>query len=197
MGQAVFTYSELMQYEVGNSVASSYIPTQGSATTRVAETASGSGNSEVFNDSQGVLFADLKFSENGRISISNSDNSDQVILGNAGGIFYRITENNSDPITQFISSSEDLQHKFALKYNSPETTIWVDGFEIHSSAVSYALNSLSKFSFTSQGSPFYGKTKEIGYYNTILTDLELETLTSYRTWISMVNELNLNIIYNG
>ena len=44
---------------------------------------------------------------------------------------------------------------------------------------------------------FYGKTKEIGYYDTALTDLELETLTSYRSWESMVNELNLNIIYNG
>jgi hypothetical protein len=38
---------------------SSYIPTQGSIQTRVAETASGSGNSEVFNDSEGVLFADI------------------------------------------------------------------------------------------------------------------------------------------
>ena len=44
---------------------------------------------------------------------------------------------------------------------------------------------------------FYGKTKELGYYDTALTDLELETLTSYRNWVSMVNELNLNIIYNG
>ena len=41
------------QVESGN--ASSYIPTQGSASTRVAETASGSGNSEVFNDSEGVF----------------------------------------------------------------------------------------------------------------------------------------------
>ena len=46
------------QFEIG-SVASSYIPTQGSAVTRVAETASGAGNSEVFNDSEGVLFLNL------------------------------------------------------------------------------------------------------------------------------------------
>jgi len=180
------------QLEIG--IPTSYIPTNGSSVQRAAETANGSGNSEVFNDSEGVLYADIKFLENGRISISNSDNSDQVILGNAGGIFYRITENNSDPITQFISSSEDLQHKFALKYNSPETTIWVDGFEIYTSAVSYALNSLSKFSFTSQGSPFYGKTKEIGYYDEVLTDEELEYITSYRSLNELVTELNLNTL---
>ena len=36
---------------------SSYIPTNGSTVQRSAETCNGSGNSEVFNDSQGVLFA--------------------------------------------------------------------------------------------------------------------------------------------
>ena len=41
------------------SYASSYIPTNGSTVQRAAETCNGSGNSEVFNDSQGVLFADI------------------------------------------------------------------------------------------------------------------------------------------
>jgi len=46
------------QLEVG-SYATSYIPTSGSTVQRAAETANGSGNSEVFNDSEGVLFADI------------------------------------------------------------------------------------------------------------------------------------------
>ena len=46
------------QLEVG-SYATSYIPTSGSSVQRAAETANGSGNSEVFNDSEGVLFADI------------------------------------------------------------------------------------------------------------------------------------------
>ena len=37
----------------------SYIPTSGSTVTRQADTANGSGNSEVFNDSEGVLFANI------------------------------------------------------------------------------------------------------------------------------------------
>ena len=40
------------------------------------------------------------------------------------------------------------------------------------------------------------KQKKLAYYDEILTDLELETLTSYRTWEEMVKELNLNIIHN-
>ena len=42
--------------------------------------------------------------------------------------------------------------------------------------------------------PFYGKTKELGYYDTALTDEELETLTSYRSLNEMVTELNLNAL---
>ena len=41
------------------SYATSYIPTNGSTVQRAAETCNESGNSEVFNDSQGVLFADV------------------------------------------------------------------------------------------------------------------------------------------
>ena len=56
-GNYVYAYGG--QIEDGSYATSSYIPTQGSAVTRVAETASGSGNSEVFNDSEGVLFVDI------------------------------------------------------------------------------------------------------------------------------------------
>ena len=41
---------------------------------------------------------------------------------------------------------------------------------------------------------FHGKTKEIAYYDEILTDAELETLTSYRSLNEMVIELNLNAL---
>ena len=41
---------------------------------------------------------------------------------------------------------------------------------------------------------FYGKTKEIAYYDEILTDLELEYLTSYRSLNELVTELNLNTL---
>ena len=43
-------------------------------------------------------------------------------------------------------------------------------------------------------SQFYGKTKEIGYYDEILTDEELEYMTSYRSLNEMVTELNLNAL---
>jgi hypothetical protein len=77
--------------------------------------------------------------------------------------------------------------------------VYLNGFLIGSNTLPSPLSGLNVLDFNLPNgvNNFYGKTKEIGYYNTALTDLELETLTSYRTWLSMVKELNLNVIYNG
>ncbi len=183
------------QLESG-SITSSYIPTSGSTVTRAADVANGSGNSEVFNDSEGVLMLETKFLQSGRIGISNSDNSDQVVIGLASGlgIFYRIRENNSNPITQFVGVSEFQNNKIAVKYKSTETSFFVNGFELNTNSTSYILNGLNELAFTSESSPLYGKTKEIGYYDEILTDSELEYLTSYRSLSELVKELNLNTL---
>ena len=194
------------QSESGN-VASSYIPTQGSASTRVAETASGAGNSEVFNDSEGVLFVDTSSVNDGQykfIGISDGTNSNRL------GLF--IGNSNNKMSVESVGSGTNLgiydkgivtenNNKIGLKYKTNNCSLWVNGFEIgvDTSFAAFTNGTLTELSFDrGDGNfDFYGKTKEIGYYDTILTDLELETLTSYKSWTSMVNELNLNIIYNG
>ena len=195
------------QVESGN--ASSYIPTQGSASTRVAETASGSGNSEVFNDSEGVLFANIAANANDgtsrRISISDETNTNRIFFSyttTSNSIRMYVVAGGSNVVDRIVSISDITNfNKIILKYKENDFSLWVNGFEVSTdtNGVSFPTNTLKNLSFNGAtgGSDFYGKTKEIGYYNTILTDLELETLTSYKSWTSMVNELNLNIIYNG
>ena len=194
------------QLEV-NSVVSSYIPTQGTIQTRVQETANGSGNSEVFSDSQGVLFANIAANANdgslrtitlGDGSSSNAvsfryDNPNQITLYlNSGGA------------SQF-SAAANVQtlsfNKCLIKYKANDFSAWVNGFEIgtDTSGSTFTSGTLDRINFDigyTSTNPFYGKTKEIAYYDEVLTDLELETLTSYRTWEAMVKELNLNIIHN-
>ena len=198
------------QLEAG-SYLTSYIPTQGSAVTRQADTASGAGNSEVFNDSEGVLFADV---------ISNGGTTDWYIsiydLTKNNIVAIRIVYNNSNKVSVFMVSNGGSAefdvfydvgslgfknfNKFALKYKVNDVSLFFNGFEvitISSAAMASGFKSLNFANATGGTQPFYGKTKEIAYYDTVLTDLELETLTSYRSWLSMVKELNLNVIYNG
>ena len=193
--------------EENNSHATSYIPTQGTIQTRVAETASGSGNSEVFNDSQGVLFANIAANSDDLtfrlISLSDGTTSNRISLG------YRTTSNaiyceirNSNVTQAFlITTINDIKtkSKVSVKYKENDFALWVNGFEVSTDTSGITPINLSKINFDSgqqSGGFFYGKTKEIAYYDEVLTDLELETLTSYRTWEAMVKELNLNIIHN-
>jgi len=184
----------------------SYIPTSGSTVTRAAETCNNSGNSEVFNDSEGVLFADISALANDgtsrRLAISDgtANNRIEILYGSISDrIDFQVVSSGSFQGSGFGLTDATNFSKVALKYKSNDLVFWINGFEVAadtSATMPVGLDTM-RFEDGAGANDFYGKTKEIGYYDTILTDAELETLTSYRNWVSMVNELNLNIIYNG
>lgn len=183
----------------------SYIPTSGSSVTRQADTANGSGNSEVFNDSEGVLFADIAALSDDLtfrlISLSDGTTSNRLSLG------YRSTSNaiyceirNANATQAFlITTINDIKtkSKVSVKYKENDFAMWVNGFEVSTDTSGITPINLSKINFDSgqqSGGYFYGNTKEIGYYDTALTDEELEYLTSYRSLNELVTELNLNTL---
>ena len=189
-----------------NSAASSYIPTQGTIQTRVQEAASGSGNSEVFNSEQGVLFANIAANANDgtyrMISLSDGtvNNSTNIQYSGVSNQIRTRIENSGSPQADITSTvtSQTLFNKIAVLYKSNQFELWSNGFKVGEDTSGTPPSGINELSFDrgDGGSDFYGKTKEISYYDAILTDLELETLTSYRTWEAMVKELNLNIIHN-
>ena len=190
------------QVEAG-SFSSSYIPTNGSAVTRAIDIASESGNSEVFNNVEGTIFIDTNFKSNSGVQViccvhDFATNKRLEIWANSNLINGFI--GGSSSITVGSSNIINGSHKIALSYKSGNSSFYVDGFLIGSSSSTFTIAELTKMTlgyYTTSQYLSESPTKEVGYYNTILTDSELETLTSYRNWVTMVNELNLNIIYNG
>ena len=185
------------QLEQG-SYPTSYIPTNGTAVTRSAETASGAGNSTTFNDSEGVLmFEGSNISENNSttISIGLSDgslsNSISLYYFGASGLYYDIfnpsgTRSGNIPMAKLQQANNN---KIALKYKSQDISLFVNGFELLTNSGTLSLNGLSEVSldYGNGAFPFYGNTKQIQYFDTILDSQQLEQLTSWTSFTDMAN----------
>ena len=182
------------QVEQG-SYPTSYIPTNGSAVTRSAETANGSGDAATFNDSEGVLMIEsslLDVSQDGnRISISDGSSAENRITfrylnDNETQIELGLTNGFSEILN--VDSSESF-NKIAVVYNSTNASVFINGFNLVTDTMS-SLSGLSQLQFNrfnSNTENFYGNTKQLQYYNSALTDSELETLTSWVSFSDMAN----------
>ena len=181
-----------------NSFSTSYIPTSGSTVTRQADTANDAGNSQVFNDIEGTIFLDTNFKNSSGVQILCS------VHDFATNKRLEIWANNN-LINGFIGGSSNINvgssnlingsHKIALNYKSGNSSFYIDGFLIGSSNSSFTISALTKMNLSYlDGVQFtsISPTKEIGYYDEILTDEELEYMTSYRTLRELAEELNLN-----
>jgi hypothetical protein len=201
-GDSIYIYGAMLEQ---GSYPTSYIKTTNQAVTRAAETCNGAGNAATFNDSEGVLFVDSATlvegedvriiglsdgSTNNRISITYHSTENRIqIYGDKNGTIFNL---------EYLNAIKTDYNKVAVKYNASSVDFYYNGFLVDTVVPSdmfdsNILNSLN-FDRVDNGNNFYGKTKEIGYYDAVLTDSELEYLTSYRSLNELVTELNLNTL---
>jgi len=180
------------QLEQG-SYPTSYIPNFGTAlgVTRSAETATGSGDASTFNDSEGVLMAEisaLEIATNKYINIYKDANNRILLWITSSGIIRAYAIVNSSGSNAFIDTvGVDVtnNNKIALRWQGFTLSLFVNGTKIGDSTVT---NNFSMMGLTTLDlkdvtnvNHFYGNTKQLQYFDTSLTDSELETLTS---WVS-------------
>jgi len=190
------------QLEEG-SYSTSLIKTNGSSATRLQDECDNAGDSSTFNSEEGVLFAEISaLADDGTyrlMSIEDASNS-FIYLG------YKDTSNvvrarmEVGGVTSFnmeyVLSDETEFNKVAVKWKVNDFALWVNGVEVETdtSGGSFNTDTLNKLSFNrNSSSSFLGKTKDLRVYNTALTDLELEGISSWESFIAMANGQNYTI----
>ncbi len=177
----------------------SYIPTNGTTVTRNAETCNGAGTSATFNDSEGVLMAEISALANDGtfrfISLKNNTTVDIIRIG-------YITTPNRIEIQNYKSGAlfnsfnyevQDLKTntKVAFKWKDNDFQLYINGLNLlsNTSVTGWGSGVFQSLQFDQHngGNDFYGNTKQIQYYDSALTDSELETLTSWVSFSDMAN----------
>ena len=186
----------------------SYIKSNsGSTVTRNAETCDGAGDAATFNSSEGVLMAEISALAddltNRTIALSDGTTSNTVriqYLTISNAIWATVTNigaGGNQAILQYTSSDITINSKISLKYKANDFSLWVNGFEVatDTSGVTFSANTLNTFQFDrgNGAEDFYGNTKQIQYYNSALTDSELEQLTSWTSFTDMAQAQQYSI----
>ena len=166
------------QLEQG-SYPTSYIPTQGSAVTRVQDVCSGAGNDQVINSTEGVLYADVNFKTftgQDYFGLNDGTNTQRVLIEKNG------TNVNcyvgSVTLTGAISS---LSNKIAVKWKLNDFKMYINGIEVSnitSGTVPIGLDRLDFKIGGGLGLLAIADFKDVRVYNTALSDAELIALTS-------------------
>jgi hypothetical protein len=174
----------------------SYIknPSTGS-TTRSAETCNNAGDVNTFNDSEGVLMAEIStLDETGRIALNDGTTSNNVrfVYNSSTNVIEAILFNGTNQASLAYSLPiKGAFNKISFKYKASDFALWVNGFEVDSqvgSGTTFASGTLSEIDFDAGSNglvPFYGNTKQIQYFDTALNDTDLETLTSWTSFNEM------------
>jgi hypothetical protein len=180
-----------LQCEQG-SYPTSYIPTNGTSQTRLADVVIGAGDVNTFNSTEGVLYAEFNaFADDrgasGYIQISDGTGNNRFLIGNSsaidsrigsvcvigGALQWNINSSSNFDVTQF--------HKVALSYKENDITLYVDG-QIQgtdTSAVMAPANTFNVLDFRANVTTSrYGEVKQVLYFPTALSDDECIELTT-------------------
>ena len=186
------------QAEVG-SYATSLIHTSGSTVTRSADAANNAGNSDLFNDNEGVLYCEIKATANDgtfrEITINDGTQNDVVELryNNVDNqIQFVVRDGSSVTVNSQVAFSNVLEYnKMAFQYKANDFKVFANGRLVATDTAGTVPSGLNQLDFSWAGSSnFYGNAKSVMVFKEALTDLELEKLTGYNNHELYMNYYN-------
>ena len=184
------------QLEAG-SYATSYIKTTAGAVTRNAEVANGAGNASTFNNTKGVLMTEMASLVNTNSAYNSfsigagSTNVLSVGFTNALDTLYVYKTNGTAAWLGQVPIVDIAKfNKVALRYNGSNNEFWVNGFKLATNnTIGVHASAMSDMDFNAAfgGEPMYSKTKQVQYFDSELSDAQLEELTSWVSFREMAN----------
>lgn len=183
-GQSFYVYGA--QLEAG-SYPTSYIPTYGSAQTRGADLCVDAGDASTFNDSEGVLYAEVKTSapvtsaaNSLMLSINDNTNFNEVRFEFfTSNRLYAYVRGSDGEAYNVQTITQTNYNKIAIKYTSSGSKLFVNG--VGYAFTGKSISGLNAFSFSRANtatSPFYGDIKQVLVFSKALTDTECIALTT-------------------
>jgi hypothetical protein len=140
---------------------------------------------------KGFLYAEISGFENDLsdryISLSDggANNSIRIFYYQDGGTTFFRKNVNAVQTTIFSTNTINKSEltKIAIKYNSTNFDIFSNGVKLSTNldSNSFPINTLNEINFANAdglSQPFYGKTKQVLYFPTALSDAELIALTT-------------------
>ena len=175
------------QLEQG-SYATSYIPTSGSAVTRLADNAYQQSATQVIGQSEGTMFIEFIPKDSSTLQIlyqakNSSGTVGQVDIRLQSGLI-RALANDGGVLQFFINGGSytvGTKYKVAIRYKLNDSKLYVNGTDSGSdTSCSFTSSSLDQVSFADSLSSFLPSVDIIDarLYNTALTDSELAILTT-------------------
>ena len=177
-GDGLFMYGAM--FEQG-SYATSYIPTSGSAVTRLADSCSQAVPDGVIGQTEGTLFIDFNIDVTSNfkhiLNIKNSTNSERVIVyvRNTNLLRYQYPNGTYDEGSTLSSGN----HKIAITYSGSNISFFRDGVKLTTNT-----NFAKTVTFSEISIGNYLNIDQLGnvvnqslFYNNALTDQELIALT--------------------
>ena len=182
-------YIQYAQIEQG-SYPTSYIPTQGSAVTRVEDSCSQTVPSGIIGQTEGTMFFEIDFANTsgvaGAWSISNGSSANRITMNTTNysstHFTLSVAQNYNSGSTKLASSNVTFsdKHKVVIKYSGTTLKLFVDG-QLSDSVPTDGFGNYTKFYIGGNQVGVGGDARKFiqaDLYNTALTDSECITLTS-------------------
>ena len=174
-----------VQLEVG-SYATSYIPTSGSAVTRVLDSCNQTVPDGVIGQTEGVLYCEVDVksgydTNNLIVTLSNGTNLKQIYINRSNGkLEFFVGTNVNEMLYVSPSVLTNGVHKLALAYKQDDFAVAIDGVIAHTdnSGNVPTCNKINVGSHYNGNLPFNDRINDVKLYNTRLSNAELQALTS-------------------